>query len=107
MDVLCTVRPLCMITLYVMRVCSSLHSCTSSFQPESRRPSLQSNPMKPLSHRERCYVQKHGIFLLRNLAKVRLVQQQKSGCNTPVPEQHDKLTKSLSEEGSFHLPVCP
>ncbi len=31
--------------------------------------------MKPLSHREQCYIQKHCICLLRNLDRVRRIRQ--------------------------------
>ena len=38
-------------------------------------------PMKPLSHRERCYAQKHAVFLLRNLERVR---RRRHGCSKPA-----------------------
>ena len=37
-----------------------------------------STPYKPMSHRERCFAQKHAIFLLRNINKVRQIRQRGS-----------------------------
>ena len=44
---------------------------------------MQPTPVKPMSHRERCFAQKHAIFLLRNIDKVRNIRQKGPGGETP------------------------
>ena len=65
-----------------------------------RQLSQIGTPIKPLSHRERCFAQKHAIFLLRNLEKVRRRHlQQQSAPGTPTPGAGDAYNKT----GTPHL----
>ncbi|ELU06966.1 hypothetical protein CAPTEDRAFT_176480 [Capitella teleta] len=44
-------------------------------------------PVKPMSHRERCFAQKHAIFLLRNIQRVRRMRSRPDPSGTPMREQ--------------------
>lgn len=46
----------------------------------------QNTPIKPMSHREQRFAQKHAIFLLRNIKKVRQIRQQSQ---SPDQKHHD------------------
>ncbi|XP_074650466.1 uncharacterized protein LOC141905496 isoform X2 [Tubulanus polymorphus] len=46
-------------------------------------------PMKPLSHREQCFIQKHGVCLLRNLEKVRRIRQRLLKTQEKQPDDDD------------------
>ena len=56
-----------------------------------QRQQQQPTPVKPMSHRERCFAQKHQIFLLRNIDKVRNMKEKSShsqnGSDTPVSKE--------------------
>ena len=47
-------------------------------------PKQGTTPVKPLSHRERCFVQRQAIFLLRNITKVRRMRQTKPPLTLPL-----------------------
>lgn len=73
------------------------------YQPDSPSKSLPATPVKPLSHRERCFVQRHAIFLLRNLTKVRQVRCKSQPC-TPSCEVKPFLARTdpPAEQGEHH-----
>lgn len=52
--------------------------------------------MKPMSHQQRCYVQKHHCFLLRNYEKVKKAKDQAR----LTAEKEAELERSASKQGN-------
>jgi len=52
------------------------------------------SPVKPTSYRERCFIQKHGIFLLRNVNTTANSHSQTSGHEAVSSPAADNITKT-------------
>ena len=50
---------------------------TKRLKEKQKQEKEEKQVIRPMSHRERCYAQKHGLFLLRNITKVRGSRQDK------------------------------
>ncbi|XP_064620312.1 uncharacterized protein LOC135483383 isoform X2 [Lineus longissimus] len=79
---------------------SKLKKRKESEQATERSQYLQ--PMRPMSHRERCFILRHNIGLLRNLEKVRRIRQRmmKSTDDKKVEVEQPK-EKSINHKDVF------
>ena len=73
---------------YFMSTGHHLLCCVLNLQKTTDVNKQGMTPIKPLSHRERCFAQSHAIFLLRNITKVRRVRQTKPPLSLAANRYH-------------------